>query len=109
LQGRARGESSSEIRKRVVVARALQTERLGDVARTNAELTSRELGRFATPDGAGARVMSEAVERLRLSTGDYRRMLRVARTIADLDGSDAVREPHVAEALQSMMLITGVA
>jgi magnesium chelatase family protein len=75
---------------------------------TNAELTLEELGRFAAPDSAGAKVMAEAVEQLRLSMEDHRRALRLARTIADLDASDAVCGRHVAEALRGMSLPSSV-
>jgi magnesium chelatase family protein len=101
LQGTARGETSSDVQKRVVAARALQAERMrtAGTARINAELSSKDLERCATPDTAGAKVLAQAVERLGLSTRDYGRVLRVARTIADLDGSEGVRGMHIAEAI----------
>ena len=106
LQSARRGESSSEVQKRVIAARALQTARaeLHGCARTNAQLSPRDLERFAQPDGAGARTLAQAVERLGLSTRDYGRVLRVARTVADLEGSDAVRAPHIAEAVHAIGL-----
>jgi len=54
---------------------------------------------IAAPDDAGRKLLAEAVERLKLSARGYHRMLRVARTLADLEGADGVRWPHVAEAL----------
>jgi magnesium chelatase family protein len=104
LQGARRGESSSEVQKRVVAARALQTARaeLCGSARTNARLSARDLERFASPDAAGLKVLAQALERLKLSARDNGRVLRVARTIADLDGSDAVRAPHIAEAVHAL-------
>jgi magnesium chelatase family protein len=101
-----RGESSADVQKRVVVARELQNARaqLGGAAGSNAKLSSKDLERYATPDSAGAKILAQAMERSALSTRDYGRVLRVARTIADLDGSDAVRAPHVAEAVHAITL-----
>jgi magnesium chelatase family protein len=103
-----RAESSSVVQQRVIAARALQTARaeLYGCTRTNAQLLPRELERFAQPDTAGAKVLAQAVERLGLSMRDYGRVLRVARTIADLEGSDAVRAPHIAEAVHAIVLPT---
>ncbi len=105
LQASPRGESSVEVQKRVIAAREFQTGRAGlhGAARTNAQLSPRDLERFASPDAAGLKVMAQAVERLKLSKADCGRVLRVARTIADLDGSDAVRAPHVAEAIHAIV------
>lgn len=106
-----RGERSEVVRARVVAARAAQTERarqlgLPDV---NAALTSRGLEQVALPDDAGARILAAAVERLGLPARAYGAVLRVARTIADLDGSDAVRAAHVAEAVHARLLDRPVA
>jgi len=57
------------------------------------------LDAVATPDAAGAKLLTEAAERMRLSARGYHRVLKVARTIADLAGADAVARPHIAEAL----------
>jgi magnesium chelatase family protein len=107
LQGAPRGESSSEVQKRVIAARALQTGRaeLHGAARTNAQLSQRDLERFASPDAAGLKAMAQAIERLKLSAANCGQLLRVARTIADLDGSDAIRAPHVAEAIHAIVLL----
>lgn len=97
------GESSATVRARVVKARALQRARFeaGEVTvLENSKLTLVELGRVAVPDEAGARLISQAVERLGLPSPVRKRVLRVARTIADLEGSTAVRAPHVTEALE---------
>jgi magnesium chelatase family protein len=107
LRGGARGESSSAVRGRVVLARAIQRERRvsGEVsAWTNSELSVADVERVAVPDDAGARILSAAVERLGLSARAYGKVLRVARTIADLDGVAAVRASHVAEAVGSRLL-----
>jgi magnesium chelatase family protein len=106
LQGAAHGEPSTPVRARVVAARAVQAaraQRLG-TALTNAALGPRDVERVATPDAAGARVLAAAVEKLGLSARAYGKVLRVARTIADLDHSDAVRAVHVAEAVQARLL-----
>jgi magnesium chelatase family protein len=106
LQRSPKGEPSSEVQKRVIAARAFQHERVrqGAKAQTNAQLSSRELEQFATPDAAGARILAQAKEKLSFSPAVYGRVLRVARTIADLDGSESVHAPHIAEAVQAALL-----
>ncbi len=92
-------ESSADVAARVAAARAIQRERLAGTARCNAEVDGEALAQVATPDADGRALLSTAVERLKLSARGYHRVLRVARTLADLDGCDAVRRLHVAEAL----------
>jgi magnesium chelatase family protein len=77
------------------------------VATCNAALLPRELERVAVLCDDGARMLSAAVDRLALSARAYGKVLRVARTIADLDGSVAVRPPHVAEAIGLRVLDRG--
>ena len=106
LQSQRRGEPSAPVRARVIAARGAQAERAQKLgcAGTNATLSPRDLERVALPDDAGARVLAAAVERLGLSARAYGKVLRVARTIADLDGSAGVRSPHVAEAVHARLL-----
>ncbi|HEY8604048.1 YifB family Mg chelatase-like AAA ATPase [Tsuneonella suprasediminis] len=93
-------EGSAEFAARVARARARQTDRFAQTgARTNAELTGEALDEFATPDEAGRTLLLQAAERMRLSARGYTRMLRVARSIADLAGAERVGRIHVAEAL----------
>ena len=93
-------EGSVEVARRVATARAIQTERLaGTPMRSNAELAGDALDRFATPDEAGARLLQQAAETMRLSARGYTRILRVARSIADLAGSPGIGRAHIAEAL----------
>ncbi len=95
------GESSATVRARVEAARERQRMR---GPRNNARLDQRELGLAARIDSDGHRILERAVERLALSARALDRVRRLARTIADLDGSDAVRSPHLAEALQYRVL-----
>ena len=93
-------EGSADVAARVAAARALQRARFAEHAiRTNAEAEGELLDRIATPEAAGAKLLTEAAERMRLSARGYHRVLKVARTIADLAGAAAVARPHVAEAL----------
>ncbi len=93
-------EGSAEVSARVSAARAIQTERYRDhPVRTNAEADGALLDAVATPDEAGRKLLAHAAEAMRLTARGYTRILRVARTIADLAGSETVCRIHVAEAL----------
>jgi magnesium chelatase family protein len=93
-------EGSVQVAARVAAARARQTERYADKGiRTNAEADGKLLEAVAAPEADGRKLLTDAAEKLKLSARGYHRVLRVARTIADLDGSANVRRIHIAEAL----------
>ncbi|MCB1491787.1 MAG: ATP-binding protein, partial [Rhodobiaceae bacterium] len=96
-------ETSAVVRQRVTAARMLQGERYAamglDGVRTNAACPPRALEEVAVLDGAGRALLRDAAEKLRLSARGYHRVLRLSRTLADLDGSEAVARVHIAEAL----------
>lgn len=96
------GEGTATVAARVATARERQLARFGRDSRApvNAALEPAALERHAEPDGAGRRLLDAAFERLGLSARAVHRVLKVARTIADLAGSERVRAPHVAEAIQ---------
>lgn len=101
LSRRAQGESSSVIRARVEAARTRQSARFGpDGPDCNAHMGPQEIQRFCPLDQAGQEIMRGAFQRLGLTARSYDRILRVARTIADLDGTEAIQPHHLAEAVQ---------
>lgn len=93
----AAGEASAQVRERVAAARARQLERQG---MENARLGSRELDQVAQLDARGQALMATAMQKLDLSARAYHRILRVARSIADLAASPALQSSHLAEAIQ---------
>jgi magnesium chelatase family protein len=112
LQSPASGEKSAIVRERVERARAIQRDRFlrGEVAgQTNASLAPRDLTRVAVLCTTSARMLAAAMERLALSARAYGKVLRVARTVADLDGSGDVRPTHVAESIGLRVLDRRVA
>jgi magnesium chelatase family protein len=93
-------EGSAQVAARVAAARTIQTARLdGTAMRTNAQLDGEALEMHATPDEPGRKLLMQAADAMRLSARGYTRMLRVARTIADLAGAETIGRIHVAEAL----------
>jgi magnesium chelatase family protein len=103
------GDSSAEVAARVAAARNVQSKRFAETpdVRVNAEAEGALLEEIATPDEAGRALLAKVAERFGLSARGYHRVLRVARTIADLDGATQVRQPHIAEAV-SFRLATGM-
>lgn len=105
-------EGSAQIGFRVSEARDRQRERyekMGCRFLTNAEADGDILSKVAEPDDAGRHILMQAAERLKLSARGYHRILRVARTLADLDGSDSVTQTHIAEAIAWRRLRGGAA
>jgi magnesium chelatase family protein len=93
-------EGSDEVARRVAAARQVQSRRLnGNGVRTNAEADGELLDEIATPDEPGCKLLADAAAAMRLSARGFHRVLRVARTIADLAGAEQVGRIHVAEAL----------
>ncbi len=97
LAGRPEGEPSAVIRTRVSAARERQLARQG---KPNAQLTSRDVSQHATPDEHGEVLLKQAISRLGLSARGYHRILKIARSIADLAGEARVLSRHIAEAIQ---------
>ena len=101
MRRREKAESSAEVKARVNKARERQKERFSgtDVA-CNAQMTPAMVGEYCTLDAAGEKLLKGAFERLGLTARSHDRLLRVARTIADLDGSETIEAHHLAEAIQ---------
>ncbi|MBC5660109.1 YifB family Mg chelatase-like AAA ATPase [Anaerosacchariphilus sp. NSJ-68] len=102
LQGRGSSESSENIRKRVEAARQMQKERCekkGMADCVNARLGFGDMERYCVLEEKERKLLEDAYERLKLSARGYHRTIRVARTIADLEQSERIREPHILEAL----------
>lgn len=97
LTRQAAGEPSAAIQARVEAAYGRQLVRQG---KANALLTTQEIDQFCRPDTAGEGLLKQAITRLNLSARAYHRVLKVARTVADLAGSEGVGSGHIAEAIQ---------
>ncbi len=102
------GDRSEAIAARVAAARAVQTTRFANQPKlnVNADAEGGALEEIATPDAEGRDLLVKVAERFGLSARGYHRVLRVARTIADLDGSAGVRKPHVAEAVSYRLALS---
>jgi magnesium chelatase family protein len=97
------GESSAAIRSRVETARRCQIARQG---KPNAELGSKEIDTHCAPGAAGEALLKQAIERFHLSARAYHRILKVARSVADLAGSERIATQHIAETIQYRRLMT---
>jgi magnesium chelatase family protein len=101
LAAKSGGEDSAQIKNRVEVAREIQRKRFqGHGARTNAHMTGRQIKQFCALGGESQALLEMAMEKLGLSARAYTRILKVARTIADLEGEEEISSGHISEAIQ---------
>lgn len=101
LSSEEKGESSAEIKKRVNAARKIQTERFkGTTVTCNAKMTPSQTSEFCRLNETGKKILERCFETMDLSARAYDKILRIARTIADLDGSETIEVPHITEAVQ---------
>lgn len=102
LSGKAKGESSEEIRKRVMAAREIQSQRFLGIkgVYSNAQMNTRMVRRLCKLEEEGSKILKKAITTLGLSARAYDRILKVSRTIADLDNSEQILSHHVSEAIQ---------
>ena len=102
LSSDQKAESSVFIRKRVTAAREVQIIRFRESVNTNynAQMTVKQIRKYCVLDEASKALLKTAMERLNLSARAYDRILKVARTIADLDGSESINDDHISEAIQ---------
>jgi len=107
-------ENSAQVAARVARVRAIQRARYAKLApggaiRTNADVDGDLLEKVAAPDALGRELLTQAAERLKLSARGYHRVLRVARTLADMDGQEKVARLHIAEALSYRRIVLATA
>ena len=108
LMGSGLQEPSASIQNRVATARAVQSERFAQVSiYCNAQMSSRQIRKHCQTDDASSALLESAIDRLGLSARAYNRILKIARTIADLDAAPDIRVEHVAEAIQYRSLDRG--
>ncbi len=101
LAGEECAEGSAEIRARADAARQIQRQRFSRMQiHCNAQMSSRHIKRFCPVDEASRRLLEMAIDRLGMSARAYSRILKIARTIADLEGTEGIRSDHVSEAIQ---------
>jgi len=102
LSQREKAESSTSIRERVIQAREIQTQRFAQYEHIhyNAQMGSKQIREYCHVEEASLAMLKKAMERLSLSARAYDRILKVARTIADLEGNESIKEYHIGEAIQ---------
>ncbi len=102
LSEERRGESSVDIRKRVTIARDIQTARFSESQKIhyNAQMGVKQIRKYCALDEASKELLKTAMERLNLSARAYDRILKVSRTIADLEGAESIKGDHISEAIQ---------
>lgn len=101
MAGKDFRETSSEVRERVLYARKVQNERfVGEDIHTNSEMKNSTVRKYISLSGSSESLMMKAVEKFQLSARSYLKVMKLSRTIADLDGSGEIEESHIAEALQ---------
>lgn len=98
--GDTEGPSSLSVKRSIQKARDLQAARFGITNKLNADMTNREVKKLANLENDATTILNQAAEKFGLSARAYMRSIKLARTIADLDSSDTIRTPHIAEALQ---------
>ena len=110
LKGTAAGEPSASIRQRVMAARQREFDRFGDSTRTNARMNIQEIEAYCPLNSGCQAMMERAFRRMNLSARAYQRLRKVARTIADLEGSADIQEKHLAEAIRyrSLSILGGI-
>ncbi len=104
LANRPKGESTAQVRQRVLAARERQKARFQDPSKTNAQMGPQELERFCSLRPAEKNLLEKAARKLNLSARAYHRVLKIARTIADLSGEEEIVKNHLLEALQYRLL-----
>lgn len=101
LSSQRTGEPSAKVRERVEAARAVQRKRFeGTSLQTNADMGPAEIRKFCPIDDTSTHLLKAAMQQMQLSARAYHRILKLARTIADLAGSENIQTVHVAEAIQ---------
>ena len=100
LRARAEAEPSASIRKRVNAARQIQNRRFGSGGMCNASMGPEHMRRHCALDEDSSELMKAAFESMGLTARSYDRILKVARTVADMDGSEKIEPHHIAEAIQ---------
>ena len=100
LQRNGSAENSRTIRQRVAGARKIQNTRYQSAAKSNAQMSNREIKAWAELEGPAETLLNQAAEKLQISARSYMRLIKVARTIADLDNSKTISLPHITEAIQ---------